>query len=104
MAVGRRIESDFHRRCGENKRGGSLWPPSWGGGNRDGRALAHLRRHRLPSHLLRYSRWNVSPSARVHSQSCIFLGIPVASATRAYAESRIAARSASDQLGKSSTC
>src|SRR3989440_7249751 len=103
MAVGRQIESDFHRRCGENKRGGSLWPPSWGGGNRDGRALAHLRRHPFPSHLLRYSRLNVSASARVRSASCIFLSFSVTSSTRAYTKSRIAARTASDRLGKSST-
>src|SRR2546422_11411589 len=104
MAVGRQIESDFHRGCGENKRGGSLWPPSWGGGNRDRRALAHLRRNPFPSHLLRYSRLNVSASARVRSASCIFLSFSVTSSTRAYTKSRIAARTASDRLGKSSTC
>src|SRR5256885_5455126 len=103
MAVGRQIESDFHRGCGENKRGGSLWPPSWGGGNRDGPALAHLRRHPFASHLLRYSRLNVSASARVRSASCIFLSFSVTSSTRAYTKSRIAARTASDRLGKSST-
>src|SRR3989454_8230420 len=32
----------INRGCRENKKGGSLRPPSWGGGNRDGRALAHL--------------------------------------------------------------
>src|SRR5947199_10754719 len=92
MALGRQIESDFHRRCGENKRGGSLWPPSWGGGNRDGRALAHLRRHPFPSHLLRYSRLNVSASARVRSASCIFLSFSVATSTLQHKKSRLATR------------
>src|SRR2546427_6565681 len=36
------VPCDFNWGCGENKKGGSLRPPSWGGGNRDGRALAHL--------------------------------------------------------------
>src|SRR2546422_2455302 len=59
MAVGRQIERDFHRRCGENKRGGSLWPPSWGGGNRETRPRSP------PAASLRFSLVEVLPLERL---------------------------------------
>src|SRR6266571_5384745 len=51
-----------------------------------------------------YSRLNASASARVRSASFIFLSFSVTSSTRPYTKSRIAARTASERLGKSSTC
>src|SRR5438046_2655043 len=56
-----------------------------------------------PSHWFMYSRLNASASARVRSASFIFLSLSVTSSTRAYTKSRIAARTASERLGKSST-
>src|SRR2546423_4054060 len=66
-------------------------------------SAAPLRRIPVLFHWFMYSRLNASASARVRSASFIFLSLSVTSSTRAYTKSRIAARTASERLGKSST-
>src|SRR5439155_22969872 len=88
------------------KNGVAFWPPSWGGGNREdpGGPPTPLAASRpFDRYFCMYSRLNASASSRVRSASFIFLSLSVTSSTRAYTKSRIAARTASERLGKSST-
>src|SRR5437867_6680517 len=88
------------------KNGVAFGPPSWGGGNREdpGGPPTPLAASRpFDRYFCMYSRLNASASSRVRSASFIFLSLSVTSSTRAYTKSRIAARTASERLGKSST-